>query len=575
MNRCQQLSFFNIVSFEFAPQIPHCGGMIHRLILTLFAAILCTAPLTPLGAEPEDIQAASRSVVRVVLAARDGERVVFVGHGSGFAVAPDKIVTNAHVVELAREEPGIVIGIIPSQGSSSYGGRIIAFSPGNDLALIEVQDGGRLPPMSVFSGAVADSADVTAIGYPGAVDRAQGLDFDELIQPMVPVKSRGNVSGGRSTKEFDTILHTAPIAGGNSGGPLVDNCGRVLGANSFGSTSDGNDAEFGFAVSNRELIAFLRAAGVKANLASTPCRSAAELDAEEAERLAREQANAAQSAAAKARADAANQDKLRLRAQDEIETARENWIAAAALLLALAVIAGVAAAMLLQREARNGAIVAITLAVLLLLSAVYAFFSRPGIGAVEDRMAELIAAQNPDAPPLAEDDAAPDEVGSAADAARKPMAADAGSGKFVCTIQPERSRITVSRTDDIALQWSADGCVNGRTQYSRWTPGESIKGHPQYDRDGDIWSRVFVPNQEQTVTISSFDPRRRTLVTENYLLDLDAMTSAREARRQQTLVACSASAKSQREIADTIIAVRAILPRRANERLVYRCSVAR
>jgi hypothetical protein len=245
------------------------------------------------------------------------------------------------------------------------------------------------------------------------------------------------------------------------------------------------------------------------------------------------------------------------------------------LLLALAVVAGVAAAMLLQREARSGAIVAITLAILLLLSAVYAFFSRPGIGAVEDRMAELVAAQDPDAPPPADDGAAPAATGSAVDAARKPMVADAGSGKFICTIQPERSRITVSRTQDIALQWSADGCVNGRTQYGRWTPGESIDGQPQYDRDSDIWSRVFVPNQEQTVTISSFDPQRRTLVTENYLLDLATMTRAREARRRQTLAACSASAKSQREIADTIIAVRAILPRRANERLVYRCSAAR
>src|SRR3546814_18913014 len=98
------------------------------------------------------------------------------------------------------------------------------------------------------------SSDLTAIGYPGTVDRAQGLDLQDMIEPLTPVKSSGTVSAGRSSRQFDTILHTAPMASGNSGGPLVAACGRVVGINSFGSLSDGNDAEFGFAISNREKI---------------------------------------------------------------------------------------------------------------------------------------------------------------------------------------------------------------------------------------------------------------------------------------------------------------------------------
>ena len=193
--------------------------------LFLFVAITTATLLTgPAQADPADISAASRSVVRVVLAAKDGDKVAFVGHGSGFVVAPDKIVTNAHVVEIARQESSVVIGIIPSQGGTSYGGKIIAYSPSNDLALIQVLDGGRLPPLTIFGGQVADGADVVAVGYPGSVDRAQGLDLDDLINPMSPVKTTGTVSGGRTTKQFDTILHTAPIASGNSGGPLIDNC---------------------------------------------------------------------------------------------------------------------------------------------------------------------------------------------------------------------------------------------------------------------------------------------------------------------------------------------------------------
>ncbi|NRD90852.1 hypothetical protein C8024_17485 [Sphingopyxis sp. BSNA05] len=102
-------------SFECCTYLKH--EPIHDKKLTLLLSILTATLLTgPAQADPADISAASRSVVRVVLAAKDGSKVAFVGHGSGFAVAPDKIVTNAHVVEIARQESSVVIGIIPSQG---------------------------------------------------------------------------------------------------------------------------------------------------------------------------------------------------------------------------------------------------------------------------------------------------------------------------------------------------------------------------------------------------------------------------------------------------------------------------
>ena len=106
----------------------------------ILLALALAAP-TVSHAEQQDIAAAARGVVRVVLVATDGSEAYFVGHGSGLAVAPDKILTNAHVVELAREEKNLVIGVIPSEGTNSYGGRIIAFSPGNDLALIHEEPG--------------------------------------------------------------------------------------------------------------------------------------------------------------------------------------------------------------------------------------------------------------------------------------------------------------------------------------------------------------------------------------------------------------------------------------------------
>ena len=90
-----------------------------RLILSLLA-LLWAGPVFA-----DDIGAAGRGVVRVVtIAVVDGQVVGF-GHGSGVAVAPNRIVTNAHVMELADRYPdNVVIGVVPSEGAKSYQGRV-------------------------------------------------------------------------------------------------------------------------------------------------------------------------------------------------------------------------------------------------------------------------------------------------------------------------------------------------------------------------------------------------------------------------------------------------------------------
>ncbi len=514
-------------------------NMIRPVLIALYVLIATLVVTGPAQADPADISAASRSVVRVVLAAKDGSKVAFVGHGSGFVVAPDKIVTNAHVVEIARQEASVVIGIIPSQGGTSYGGKIIAYSPGNDLALIQVLDGGRLPPMTIFGGPVGDGADVVAVGYPGSVDRAQGLDLDDLINPMSPVKTTGTVSGGRTTKQFDTILHTAPIASGNSGGPLIDNCGRVLGANSFGSMSNGNDAEFGFAVSAREILAFLRKAGVKVGVTATPCRSAVEISLEEQQReaAARAKVEAAKSAEAEQRERA--ETKLHTGISQDIIAERENRMGIAALMLVLALLAAGGAAVLMVQGKRNPAIGAAGAAAILLLGAVFTFLSRPDFSEINDRVAAVLKEN--------EDKAVPQQTSTAT------------SGKYQCTINPQRSRITVSQENELPLEWAEGGCVNGRTQYGR---------------DGAKWSRIFVPNQEQTVTISSFQPDRSEYTEERYLMGLDSMTRARAIRAKYGNKACTTDDKALADIEDMVKAIRAELPSQANESLVYECKKA-
>jgi len=511
-----------------------------RLAAGIFLwAALALGLALPASADPADIDAAARGVVRVVLIGEDGGQPVPVSHGTGFAVSPTRIVTNAHVVSEAAQDDTLRIGIVPSEGDGGAFARVIAISPRNDLALLEIAKGSlRLPPLALAGGAGGTGGEVSAIGYPMNVDLAQGLDMADVFRPQPPVKSRGFLSGERPSRQFDTILHTAPIARGNSGGPLLDPCGRVIGVNSFSADSASGDAEFYFAVSLRELLPFLKANGVEPVVNALPCRSIADLNAEERQRLEAEQAAARERLAQRAQADGAAREKAQLAAQMEVIAARENAMALALIALLAAVGSGYAAFVWRRDpEARKRAGMAAAFAAVALTGALVLWFTRPGLAAIEDKVA---AAMNGD-------DA---DEGSAA-------GETSAEGALICTLVPERSRVTTARTDDVAFDWGADGCVNTRTQYGLSAGGE--------------WSRVLVLEDEAAVAVNRYDPDTRAFRTDRYLLGAEAMDKVLETRAQYAPPACGV-AEAARTLGEQQSALVALLPEAPNERLVYACA---
>ena len=233
-----------------------CGSIL-RAMTRLLTLLLALFALTLPARAADDISAASRSVVRVVtVAMMDGEVVGF-GHGSGIAISPTRIVTNAHVVESAARYPGnVALGVVPSEGQKSFAGKLIAIDTERDLALVEITEG-RLPAAAIYTGPLESGADVVALGYPGNVDLATARSANDYITPRTPTRSEGNMSNIQTVDGVAMLIHTAKISRGNSGGPLVDQCGRIAGINTAITRADDGESPFAFAIAGRELMRFL------------------------------------------------------------------------------------------------------------------------------------------------------------------------------------------------------------------------------------------------------------------------------------------------------------------------------
>jgi serine protease Do len=253
--------------------------------------------------------------------------------------------------------------------------------------------------------------------------------------------------------------------------------------------------------------------------------------------LARADQDAAALEARKAEGDGAKAAAEKLKLRDAISAERENGMAGAALLLALGVLGigggGVVLATRQKNQAKTLGWVLLGLGGVFVIGSVIVFLTRPKLSEVEDRYAAAHPAK-PSAPAFAV----------------------TNDGAKICVLNPERSRVTVSKIDDVPLDWRDDGCVNGKTQYGS---------------NAGVWSRTFVPNTEATVTIQSYDPAKTRYTVERYLMAADAMDKARDVRAKYKNNSCTADPTQRQSVADMESAIRATLPQTPNERLVFDC----
>ena len=253
------------------------------------------------------------------------------GQGSGTVInAQGDVLTNQHVSDGSRS---LSVGSNFSDGRKPA--QIIWESSEKDLAVIRAP-GLNLPHATLFSGQLEGSPPVYAMGYPAAADRHS----DTLSASL----TNGILSHSFLGVDWSvTILqHSAAVSGGNSGGPLFDNCGRVIGVNTERphvvvieplpgggrrATRVPNNSGINWASHIKEAINMLRAERIDFTEDAAPCVSAAggaDPAATRAAAEATERASAAESKAESAQQGAQQAQQQAGQASQEAETAQRQ-----------------------------------------------------------------------------------------------------------------------------------------------------------------------------------------------------------------------------------------------------------
>jgi S1-C subfamily serine protease len=194
-------------------------------------------PDSKIARDPE-VRAAGRSVVRVL-----GTACGLGVEGSGWIAAPDVVATNAHVVAGAADTT-----VSPYPGSNStLDAAAVHYDPQNDLALLRVPglEGSPLPLAPQVRSGTAGAV----LGYP---ENGPFTISPARAGSTGPVITQNSYGQGPITRQLTSLR--GDVHSGNSGGPLVDGGGRVMGT-VFAATTSGKPG--GYAVPNAVVAAAL------------------------------------------------------------------------------------------------------------------------------------------------------------------------------------------------------------------------------------------------------------------------------------------------------------------------------
>ncbi|MBR6090251.1 MAG: trypsin-like peptidase domain-containing protein [Anaerolineaceae bacterium] len=241
------------------------------VLVMVLAAIFCLTSV--IGAEEDGVRIlkqVSKSVVRVGTSS---------GMGTGFFINDQHVVTNHHCVSTylkdnyvggegwSKSAEGDTVVIYFSQADNDVvKGTVVKDWPEVDLAVIKLSKPTtkRTPMQFAPSDEINAGMKVFVIGFPGVDESSVSVAYDDTA----------SISSGDLKKIFDDKItttrykiqsYTATVNPGNSGGPVVDINGNVIGIANSTNRSDGQEANYG--IHAPELTKRLAAANIKYTVA--------------------------------------------------------------------------------------------------------------------------------------------------------------------------------------------------------------------------------------------------------------------------------------------------------------------
>ncbi len=225
------------------------------LLLLLIGSYIIPVMSIKASAQGLPVDEWERSIVRVWNVSNGGR-------GTGWVVSADGprtfIATNEHVIRGTRE---VQIQIAGTDEDASLDAEIIWKDRGRDLAILAVE-GYTAPAFALHTTDADRGMNVHAVGYPGLADEASGSIGNRVsvYSGVVAVVVTQTQALGPSRR---IIQHDVQVNRGNSGGPLLDNCGRVFGVTSEGRAPvEGHGDRLTFSVHIEELARQLETQGI-------------------------------------------------------------------------------------------------------------------------------------------------------------------------------------------------------------------------------------------------------------------------------------------------------------------------
>jgi S1-C subfamily serine protease len=195
------------------------------------------------------------SIVKIRAVAPGCQKIL---EGTGFVVGPNKVMSNAHVVAGAET-------VTLEADGQTYDATVVSYDPDADISILDVP-GLPSTPLPFAPQPAKSGTDALVLGYPGGGDF---LATPARIRETIELKGPDIYKSKTVDREVYTVRGT--IKQGNSGGPLIDRQGQVLGV-VFGAAVD--DAETGFVLTAKEVHRQLDRLGNTAPVATGVCVNA-------------------------------------------------------------------------------------------------------------------------------------------------------------------------------------------------------------------------------------------------------------------------------------------------------------